>query len=1011
MIRIAIAVDGGGLEQRVEATDDALRPRSIPPQRMGDYELEQELGRGGMGVVYKARQISLQRLVAIKIVRFGEFAEAKELARFKAEAEAAAQLDHPHIVPIYEVGEHRGRHYFSMKLIEGGTLRDRLPQLRKEIGLRGVAKLVTTVARAVHYAHTHGVLHRDLKPENILLDRQGDPHITDFGLARRLDVESSFTGSGEMLGTPTYMPPEQASGVKRLTTAADVYSIGVLLYELLTGRPPFLGATAMEVLMQVRDQAPIPPQQLNPELDRDLSTLCLKCLEKNPNSRYSSAEALVDDLDRWLRGEPIRARPATMTEKVIKWARRNPAVAALTVGMNLIAWTGILGISWQWHRASAEANQARLNAYAADMNLASKALDEANLDHVVELLDRYRPSRDKPDIRGWEWRHLWQRSQSDSAATIGHHSNEVRKVAFLPGGETLVTGGRDATLKFWKTASWQLLDTFPLTAGLRSMALSADGKSLVAGTENGKVTFVDVPTRQKRFASESASWNAANELAFSPSGDVFAVGGRRGQIQIVEAASGKMKRLLEVKQGPIRALAFSPNGKLLASGCQEYRGSPTNMLVIWDTSTWLPLTNLNPHPWVVTGLQFSPDSRTLASCGWEPAVKLWDTKTFVQTASLVRHELPPLALAFSSDGKRLASGGGDQRIVIWDVATRVALTYFKGHLGDVWSLAYSPDQQGLISGGKDGTVRLWRETPRQKAALFSPLAEGIGHCKIARDAGIAAGISSDGRVQLWDMRSESSLGTVRGEQAALSPNGAWMATVTKGGRVTLLAVSNLQTLATFSVPSGGVRALEFGPTGSKLCFVGDEGQVTVWEWPHPRNHVSWSVTNRCVALAFAPDGRRVALGFIDGALQIWDLREGRLSRGWIGHRSEVLAMNFSRNGRWLATGGTDATAHIWDAQSGQRQSRLKADRLGVAAIDFSPDDTRVVTSAMDGSVRFWDPLSGQLLLTLKGHPMQPALAFAEKGRLLLTASIDGMRKWEAPDLAQIEAAGAWQTAP
>ncbi|MBL9171550.1 MAG: serine/threonine protein kinase [Verrucomicrobiales bacterium] len=964
-----------------------------------------------MGVVYKARQLSLKRYVAVKVVRFGELADARELARFRSEAEAVAQLDHPNIVPLYEIGEHQGRNFFSMKLIEGGTLRERLPELREEAGTRGIALLVATVARAIHFAHTHGVLHRDLKPENLLLDAQGSPHITDFGLARRLDLKSSVTATGEMLGTPTYMAPEQASGRNLVTTSADIYSLGVILYELLTGRPPFLGPTPLEVLIQLRDQSPVAPHQHCPGLDRDLSTICLKCLEKEPSARYASAEAFADDLDRWLRHEPILARPATTREKLLKWARRNPMVASLAIAINFIAWIGMAGIIWQWQRARTEAHQARINAYVADMNLASRAIDEASLEHAVELLDRYRAAPGQRDIRGWEWRYLWQRCQSDAALTIGNHSNEVRKIAFLPQGDTLISGGRDAILKFWATSPWKLIDAVPLSAGVRSMALSPDGKNIVVGTENGKVAFLDVATRQKRFIRESTAWNAANALDFAPDGGLFAIGGRRGQIQIIEAATGKLQRTLEGKQGPIRSIAFSPNGKFLASGCQDYSGSPTNMLVIWDTATWLPLATLNPHPWVVKALQFSPDSTLLASGGWEPAVKLWDTKGFSQLASLVRHELPCVSLAFSPDGKRLASGSGDERIVVWDVATHAPLNYLKGHLGDVWTLGYSPDQQSLVSGGRDGTVRVWRETPRAKAASFSPLAAGIGHCRIARDAGVAAGVRSDGMIQIWDMLTERSLGSVPGERVALSPDGSWIAVGAKGGQVALLSVTNLSTRTTLIVPGGGVPSLEFSLDGAKFCAIGENRLVCVWERMRPQRAVSWTLTNRCLSMGFAPDGGTLAMGCADGILQIWDTSTGRMVNQWSGHRSEVLSIGFSRNGRWLVSGGADATAHVWDPSTGLARSRLRADRLGFAAVQFSPDDSRVVTSAMDGTVRFWQPFSGQQLLTLRGHPMQPAFAFAQQGSVLLTASIDGMRKWEAPPLSHIEAGGAWQKVP
>jgi hypothetical protein len=315
-----------------------------PGRCVGDYELLEELGRGGMGVVFKARQATLDRIVAVKMLLSGQLASPVEAQRFRTEAEAVAHLDHPHIVSIYEVGERDGQLYFSMKLIEGRSLS----------GFRGppkeAARLLALVARAAHYAHQRGIIHRDLKPANILLDVEGQPYVTDFGLAKRLQGEGHVTQTGAIVGTPAYMPPEQAAGkIGEVTTLADVYSLGAVLYELLTGRPPFHGDSPLDTLVQVLEKEPQSPRQLNPQVDRDLEAVCLKCLQKHAHKRYASAAELADDLERWQRGEPTRARPPTVWQAIAFWVRQNLRAAlwvlALGIVLGLLAgYSGYLGV-------------------------------------------------------------------------------------------------------------------------------------------------------------------------------------------------------------------------------------------------------------------------------------------------------------------------------------------------------------------------------------------------------------------------------------------------------------------------------------------------------------------------------------------------------------------------------------------------------------------------------------------------------------------------------------------
>ena len=356
---------GGGLEQDVPVTSEPTRIRYF-----GDYEIVREIARGGMGVVFLARQRTLNRPVALKMILAGQLADLDAIRRFYIEAEAAANLDHPGIVPIYEVGQHEGQHYFSMGFVEGQSLSQRL--VEGPLPVREAAELIRRVSEAVEYAHSHGVVHRDLKPANILLDQNGNPRVTDFGLAKKVQGDSGLTGSGQIMGTPSYMPPEQAGGTRGgVGPAADVYALGATLYALVTGRPPFQASTAMDTVIQVISDEPVPPRRLNVSVPRDLETICLKCLEKDPAKRYASAAALGEDLRRYLAGEPITARPVGQAERTWRWCRRKPLVAGLIASLAAALLAGFIGITLGWLEARRQRSAAEEN-----FRLARRAVDD-----------------------------------------------------------------------------------------------------------------------------------------------------------------------------------------------------------------------------------------------------------------------------------------------------------------------------------------------------------------------------------------------------------------------------------------------------------------------------------------------------------------------------------------------------------------------------------------------------------------------------------------------------------
>ena len=468
----------------------AVTPGLTKLRSFGDYELLEEIGHGGVGVVYKARQKSLDRIVALKLLLFGPHSSPDSVKRFRAEAVATAALQHPNIVAIHEVGFCEGQHFIAMDYVEGPCLSALIRG--SPLPARRAAGYVKIIAEAIHYAHERGILHRDLKPANVLIDANDQPRVTDFGLAKRLEGDSELTVTGQVLGSPNYMPPEQATG-KRGTTSrrSDIYALGAILYHALTGRPPFVGEGMADTVQQVLNAEPVSPRVLNPSVPADLETVCLKCLEKEPGKRYATAQMLAEELGRFLEGKPVLARPVGRLAKAWRWCRRNPALAGTGAVAVLAVLLGFIGVLWQlqrveFQRQRAEAGEqsARRRAYISEINSAQQALEANNPGRAFELLNRHRPSLVVPasagavqtssperpgrlkaglqtDLRGFEWRYLWQQCQTEAEAVVGRLPSGIRSLEVSSDGRWLVAGSARGAVKVWNLSTGEEISLVP----------------------------------------------------------------------------------------------------------------------------------------------------------------------------------------------------------------------------------------------------------------------------------------------------------------------------------------------------------------------------------------------------------------------------------------------------------------------------------------------------------------------------------------------------------------------
>ena len=656
-------------EQPTVAPDRTAKNRELPT--VSGYEILSVLGRGGMGVVYKARQLRLKRLVALKMILAGSHAGPNDLARFRTEAEAVARLHHPNIVQIFEVGESGGLPYFSLEFVAGGSL----AKLMDGTPLKPnrAAEILEQLARAMHHAHERDIIHRDLKPANVLMAVNGTPKITDFGLAKKLEGSiDQRTKSGAVMGTPSYMAPEQAEGkIDEISEATDVYALGALLYEMLTGRPPFKAETHLDTIMQVVAEEPVSPRRLQSKVPRDLEIICLKCLEKKPAKRFSSAKALAEDLQRFLNREPIQAKSLGFLGRTWKFAKKYPVFAAM-VGIFILGifLTTILAI-WAINAAAKNPDDPfGFKASLPKLPTASKGIE------------------------------------SPKFAALAHGAR-IWSVAISKDGRFLASAGENGSLMLWNPTSITKLRTFNgHTDVVSGVCFSGDGKQLVSGGWDRTVKTWEVDTGRE-IRTFSGHQRRVLCVCFSPDGKHLASGSADQTVIIWDAATGEAIHKLRGHTDDVTCVTFLSDGKHLASGSWD------KTVRIWDATTGKELNTFTGHNSRITCITFGPDGNLMATAGADRAIKVWEITTGKEVNQLRKQNSEITSIAFTPDGNYLVSASWDLTVV-WAYKTNQELTPIWGQKDVVTNLVIFPDGKRAASGSWDKTIKIWELFPTRR---------------------------------------------------------------------------------------------------------------------------------------------------------------------------------------------------------------------------------------------------------------------------------------------------------
>lgn len=1046
-----------------------------PPKELGDFRIVREIGRGGMGVVYEAEQLSLGRRVALKVLPFASLLDEKAVTRFRNEARAAATLEHTNIVPVFAVGEDRGVYYYAMAYIRGRTLAEIVAALRQKSAqallqkassaatlgadaappattwnvethremeaalstlpdydsrdyVSSIVRLMAQAAKALHHAHERGIVHRDIKPGNLMLDETGKIWVTDFGLAR-IESEAGVTKSGDILGTLRYMAPEQADGrTMTVDHRADIYSLGLTLYQLLVLKPAFTASERGHLLRQIEREDPPPLRRQNPSIPVDLETVVEKAISKDPKDRYDSAEELADDLERVLERRPILAKPPGLISRIGKWTKRHVAAVWAIVFVLL---TGVAAlavakdeISEALSVAETERDSALYNLYTADIRLAQREWEDANMASVRQLLEAHVPPVGARDLRGWEWYYLNQLCHQE-VASLDHESIPVDAIGYSPDGRYLASGRSDRTLCIWDvTASKLVAEMQGHQEYPEAVEWSPDGTKIASVAREDALRIWDA-TRRKELKS-LPECSTATDVRWSPDGTKLATSHNDCLVCVWDSSTGEKLQEMQGDDDTVWEVAWSPDGSRLAAvGNWKHQA-----IRIWDPRTGEQINSIvHAHAEGMFSVDWSPDGSKLATASVDSTVKLWNTDDWTLVRTLRGHSGMIRSVVWNRDGRTLATGGGDGLIIVWDVDNSTPANVLRGHHGKVVDVDWSSDGQTLASASLDGTAKIWRPHEEQRYRSIDTdilVDHNRGISSWGPDGNeVAIVIRNEKRkpeyiLLILDVRSNGSrtygLDGVgesdEVERVTWSPDGRYLAVVARIAD-SIQADSIFRNINVYDANSMRlIRSMKSGHSSGVWCpdslklatCAPNQGVVRVWniELADPvadLESVAW-----VDSIAWSPDGKFVAANAFNSTFKVWET----------GTWSEVLnrihnrgAGNFyggdrmlawTHDSKRLAIGSSDGSVSIWNVAKGEREQVFPAHAEQVRSLAISPNSARIATGGRDRTVKIWD-MSGRQLLTLHGHnnPIDD-VSWSPDGTHLITSSAgEPLRIWSAAE--------------